>query len=180
MSGETLTLKHFFADGEALAVKGEALLEHLGERVSDAGGNLAAAAIDQALNAAFNIQIGDLLHRSWEQVNDFREAVAEGRHDREAVAVIPLTEHAIATTHTPSLDLFLGRKRLARLPLQIELNLLLNGVAVELRGGRIAGLRTGHCAGQGAVTVAGVPIVEQETPPIHLPGRLAFPKKAAH
>jgi hypothetical protein len=180
MSGETLTLKHFFADGEGLAVKGEALLEHLNERVSDAGRNLAAAAIDQALHAAFNIQLGELLHRSWRQVDEFREAVEEGRHDHEAVAVIPLMEHAITTTHTPSLELFLGRKRLARMPLEIELNLLLNGVALELRGGKIAGLRSGECAGEGAVLVGGVPIVEQETPAIHLPGRLAFPKKAAH
>jgi hypothetical protein len=174
MSGETLTLKHFFADGEALAIKGEALIEHLGERVSDAGRNLAAAAIDKALGTAFNIPVGELLHRSWRQLETFREALEEGRRDPRAVAVLPLAEHAIATTHTPSLELLLGRKRLAQIPLAIELNLLLNGVALELKGGRIAGLRSGECAGQGAVTVGGVALLEQDTPAIPLPGRLAF------
>jgi hypothetical protein len=170
MSGEPLTLKHFFSDGEKLALRGEALVEHLGERVSDASRSLAVAAIDEALNAAFNVQIGELLERSWSQVNELREALA----DREREAVIPLMEHVIATTHTPSVELFFGRKRLAQVPLQIELNLVLHGVALELKRGRIAGLSAGECAGQGAVTLGGVPLLEQETPPITLPGRLAF------
>lgn len=174
MSDEPLTLKHFFLDGEKLAVKGEQIVEHLGERVNDAGRNLAAAALDEALAAAFNIRLGELLHRSWRQLDEFKEAVEEGRHDNEHVAVIPLLEHAITTTHTPSLDLLFGAKRLARIPLEIELNLLLNGVAVELKGGKFHGLRSGHCTGEGAVLIGGIPIVEQETPGIHLPGRLGF------
>lgn len=174
MSEGPLTLKHFFSDGETLAVKGEKIVEHLGERVNEAGASLAAAALDNALAGAFDVSLGDLLHRSWGQLREFREAVEEGRRNKDHVAVIPLLEHAIVTTHTPSLELLFGRKRLARVPLQIELNLLLNGVALELKGGRLSGVRSGHCSGQGGVTLAGVPIVEQDTPGIHLPGRLGF------
>jgi hypothetical protein len=174
MSDEPLTLKHFFLDGEKLAVRGEQIVEHLRERVSEAGANVAAAALDGALASAFEVPLGDLLHRSWGQLGEIREAIDAGRRDKEHVAVIPLLEHAIATTHTPTLDLLYGGKRLARVPVQIELNLLLNGVAIELKGGKFTGLRSGHCAGQGAVTIAGVALVEQETPGIHLPGRVGF------
>jgi hypothetical protein len=174
MSGEPLKLKHFFSDGEKLGVRGEQIVEHLGERVSEAGANVAAAALDGALASAFDLSIGDLLHRSWRQVGEIREALEAGRRDREHVAVIPLLEHAIATTHTPTLDLLYGGKRLARVPVAIELNLLLNGVAIELKGGRFTGLRSGHCASQGAVLIAGVALVEQETPGVHLPGRVGF------
>jgi hypothetical protein len=164
MSGEPLTLKHF------VSLRGEALVEHLGERVSDAGRNLAIAALDEALDAALGIPLAGLLARSWSQADELRQALA----DAEAEAVIPLLEHTIATTHTPSLELYFGRKRLAQLPLQIELNLVLAGVALELKGGRIAGLSAGECSGQGAVTVGGVSVLEQSTPAIPLPGRLAF------
>lgn len=174
MSDEPLKLKHFFSDGEQLAVRGEQIVEHLGERVNEAGRSFAAAALNGALANAFDIPIGDLLHRSWRQLGEFREAIEAGRRDKNHVAVLPLLEHAIATTHTPSLELLYGRKRLAQIPVVIELNLLLNGVALELKGGKLAGLRSGHCAGAGAVSVGGVSIIEQETPGIHLPGRIGF------
>jgi len=174
MSGEPLTLKDFFSDGEQLAVNGAKVVEHLGERVSAASVNLAAAALDEALAAAFHVHIGELLHKSWSKLDAFRQAVAEGSRDKDHVAVIPLLEHEIATTHTPSLELLYGGKRIARVPLEIELNLLLNGVALELKGGKLSGLRSGHCAGEGAVCIGGVSVLSQETPPIHLPGRLAF------
>ena len=172
MSAAALTLKSFFAAGEALPINGAQVLAGLADRLP--AGEGAAAALEGALDKAFQVPLADVLLASWEQADALTTALTDSGKEPDAVVLLPLLDHTIASTHSPTIDLFCGRKRLAELPLEIELTLRLSGVALELRGGRITGLRSGEVAGQGACTLGGVPLIERETPAMPLPGRLAF------
>lgn len=174
MSGPALTLRSFFVDGEALAIRGAEVLAGVADRLP-AGQGLAQA-IESALDQAFDVSLADILIASWEQADALTSALTSGAADE--VVVLPLLDHTVASTHSPTIDLFCGAKRLAELPLEIELNLKLAGVALELKGGKVVGVRSGDISGHGACTVGGVALCEKETAPMALPGRLGFGKKA--
>lgn len=173
MTTTSLTLKSFFADGETLPLHGAQMLEGLKAKLPG-GGEALAAALEHAIEEVFQVQLGDVLQSSWERVDGLSEALKDSLDDPGGVAIIPLVDHAVTSTHSPRIDLFLGRKRLAELALEIELNLQLKGVALELRGGRIVALRSGECAGKGVCSMGGQALIERTTPSIPLPGRLAF------
>lgn len=172
MSAESLTLRSFFADGETLAVRGAEVLAGVADRLP--GGEGLAKAIEGALDQAFDVELGDVLLASWEQADALTKALTDDSKDE--VVVLPLLDHTVASTHSPTIDLFCGAKRLAELPLEIQLDLQLKGLALELKGGKVTGVRSGEISGHGACTIGGVALVEKETPPMALPGRLAFGK----
>lgn len=169
-----LTLKDFFADGSSLP---EDALPGLKDKLPGGAEGLAAA-LGEAMEEIFGAQIAEVLQASWGQVEGLGKALGDSRKDPNAVVVFPLVDHTVNSAHSPKIELFLGRKRLAELALEIELNLKLKGVALELRGGRIAGVRSGECAGEGVCLLGGQPLMKRDTPAIPLPGRLAFKGKS--
>lgn len=90
------------------------------------------------------------------------------------MALVPLLDHKVTSTHKPHIDLMYGAKCLARITLDISLNLALNGVILEVHQGRIAGLKAGSCLGDGVLAFADKPLITHKTPEIALPGRLKF------
>ena len=70
-------------------------------------------------------------------------------------------------------------KQLGEVSLGIKLSLKLKGVTLELKGGRINGLRSGECSGEGVLSCQGQPLLKRATPAVPLPGRLAFTPRAA-
>ncbi|HEX6860512.1 MAG TPA: hypothetical protein VF138_09995 [Caulobacteraceae bacterium] len=133
-----------------------------------------AGAIDSALEGVLNTSMEGVLFASWKQAREVSDALAKSRRDPRAVAILPLAEHAIAAVHSPDVEVFYGRKRLAGFALRLDLQLTLRGVALEVRGGKLIAVRSGECAGAGSVSLAGETLLERQTPAIPLPGRLAF------
>ena len=176
MSEVPLTLKAFFANAVGLVVNGADMLAGLKGKLP--AGEAMTKAVEQAMEEIFETSVGDVLQESWEKVDGLMEALKHSREHPDTVAFVPLMDHSVGSTHSPKIDLFVGQKRLAELALQIELNLHLKGVALELRGGRIVGLRSGHCAGEGVCSLGGKSLIERKTPDIALPGRLAFSDRA--
>lgn len=167
-----LTLKHFFEGG----VSGADVVARLSGQLP-AGGEGLAGCIEAAMDEVMRTPIDGVLMASWKQCRELQDALTA--KNREP-AVVPLAEHTIASTHTPTLELFYGRKRLADVGLEIELALTLKGVALEVARGRVTGLRSGECAGVGTLSLGGQPLLEKETPAIDLPGRVGFGRKRPH
>jgi hypothetical protein len=172
MSATPLTLKAFFVDG-ALPPPGETTLAELADK-TPGGTEALKAAVSEAMEEIFGAPLADMLQTSWGKVEGLSKALATSRKDPKTVVPFPLLDHTVNTVHTPTIEVHFGRKRLAELPLEIELNLVLKGVALDLQDGRIAGIRSGECSGQGVCTFAGHTLIERKTSAIPLPGRLTF------
>jgi hypothetical protein len=175
------TLKSFFCTDEEGRVLGvcdaEAVKTALGEAlkgVPKAALKSLGQAIDNAMDEVFAVPLGDILASSWEKLDHLKDAFAKTRADPEAVVFAPLMEHAITSKHTPSIDLVVGGKTLGKLELDISLALNLKGVQLEVRRGRICGLKSGDCEGEGAFSCGGQPLIKKATPPFALAGKVDF------
>jgi hypothetical protein len=173
MSATPLTLKAFFVDGALPPPPESGTLAGLRDKVPGGEAGLKAA-VSEVMEEIFGAPLADMLQTSWGKVDGLTKALAKSREDPKTVIPFPLLDHTVNTVHTPTIEVHFGRKRLAELPLEIELNLVLKGVALELQGGRIAGVRSGECSGQGVCTFAGQTLMKRATPAIPLPGRLTF------
>ncbi len=127
-----------------------------------------------AVDGLFEPRLDDILQRSWGKLQAVQEAIRHTAADPAAIAVVPLLDHRITSTHAPHIDLVLGQKSLCRLVFEIALSLELRGVELEVRGGRISALTSGSCLGEGVFGLAGQTLIKRATPAFHLPGRLTF------
>jgi hypothetical protein len=181
MADTPITLKAFFCDDT-----GKPLVDCLDPAAviaaaEGAAGNLPRAslpglqkAVGGALDGLFEPRLEDILQRSWGKVAAVDEALKATRDDPAGLAVVPLLDHRITSRHAPHIDVVLGAKSLARLVFDIALSLELQGVQLEVRGGRIHALKSGACIGEGVFSFAGQTLIKRATPAFALPGRLRF------
>ncbi|MBI3675698.1 MAG: hypothetical protein HY243_03680 [Proteobacteria bacterium] len=181
MSDAPLTLKDMFATDPSKPIADQADIGALLSVVTAATavlppavGSTIVAAFRQALDEVLQLNLGDVLQASWGKAAALRDAILATLKDPESVALVPLLDHKITSTHKPHIDLMLGTKCLARITLDVSLNLALKGVMLEVQRGRIAGLKAGHCLGDGVLAYADKPLITHKTPEIPLPGRLKF------
>jgi hypothetical protein len=130
-------------------------------------------ALDTALDEAFGLPLGAVLEDSWSRLDVIRDAISGTRSTSGAVVFAPLLEHAVTSRHQPSIDLVVAGRTIGTLPLEISLKLIVRGAEVEVRGGRMVGLRGGECTGEGAALLGGQPLkTVRKTFP--MPGAIGF------
>lgn len=132
-----------------------------------------------ALDEVFHIRLEDVLAGSWKKLTGVQDAIDATRLEAGKVVFVPLLEHKISSRHKPHIDVKLGPKSVSRLVFDMALALELKSVELEIREGRIAGLRSGQCGGNGVFSFEGQDLIKKATPAFGLPGRLSFTPSAA-
>ncbi len=181
MTDAPLTLKSIFFADPAKPVADEIDLTAIKAAIGAATAALPPGvasnvlkALRHALDEIFQLDLGDVFQSSWSKAIVLTTAIEATRKDPDGVAIVPLLDHKISSTHKPHIDLMYGNKSLGQIAFDITLNLALKGVALEVRQGRIVGLKAGLCVGQGVFSFAGKPLLDRTTPELALPGRVAF------
>jgi hypothetical protein len=133
-----------------------------------------ATALAGAIDEVFQVSLGDVLAASWKKAAAVQDALEATRQDRSKTVVVPFMDHRITSKHQPHVEVMFSGKSLQKLVFDITLALELKGVQIQVREGRIVGVGSGACQGQGVFALAGQEIIKRATPAFPLPGRLAF------
>jgi hypothetical protein len=158
------TLKVFFCDDAAKPVSAACDLSGALAAVAAAGGAASAGkgaqpdmtgAFSSALEEVFQVKIADILLASWGKMATLQEALKSTRADTDSVVFVPMVDHKLTSSHTPYVDVLYGGKKMAQVAFDIALALQLKGIELEVRHGRLHGLRAGACQGEGTFSFAG-------------------------
>jgi len=185
MSAASLKLKALFCDDPLRPLAETVDLAPCLEAVDKAGGAAKAAlpglrkAFQESIDDVMAVELGEVLDASWKKVAAVRDAIKATRDKPGTTAVVPLLDHRITSTHEPAVELFLGEQRLCELTFKIALSLQLKGVSLAIADGRIEGVRSGACQGDGEFSMGGRSLIKRKTPELALPGRLSFGNAAA-
>ena len=140
-----------------------------------------ASAIKPALDVILEVGLGDVLQVSWRKLSALKNAIETTLKEQGRVELVPLLDHKITSVHQPHIDLNYGQQSLGQIKFDITLSLLLKGVLLEIREGRIDGLKAGICGGDGILAFAGKPLLRHTTAELALPGKLSFsPSSVQH
>lgn len=181
MTDSPATLKLFFCEDIALPIASSCDLQIAHQAVAIASKKVPAplrggltTALAAVLDEVFEVPLATVLDTSWKKAVALQDGLEATRADPDKVVVVPLMDHKVTSRHKPHVDVVYGGKSLHRLVFDLDLILDLKGVQLQLRNGRICGLTSGHCAGQGVFSLAGKEIIKRSTPSFALPGRLTF------
>jgi len=183
MTDASLTLKDFLAADATKPIADGLDLGAVTAVIGAAAAALPAAAGAQidgafrhALDEILQVGLGDVLQASWGKAAALRDAILATRKDAGLVAIVPLLDHKVTSQHQPHIDLMYGSKSLVRIAFDISLNLMLSGVALEIRDGELAGIKAGTCTGEGILAFLGKPLLQHKSKEFALRGKLAFKK----
>lgn len=186
MTDAPLTLKALFVDDPSKPAAEQIDLDPCVEAMKVDGkappravGPALIGAMKGALDDILSVDLGDVMGASWGKLKVVKDAMAATRDAPGTTIVAPLLEHAIKSSHTPKIELYIGAAKLCDLAFEIGLNLKLKEVSVAVSEGRITGVHAGLLTGEGTLKLGGVSLAKSTLKEFKLPGRLRFSQTPA-
>ncbi len=128
----------------------------------------------EKIEEALDISFGEIVVDAWVRSLALARYLDTSRYPPDETVVTHLAEHTVYTKLSPSIDIFLGERKLRSIPVNVTLSLKLEGGIVTIRGGKILELQTGRGQASGALSVGGVKVAEKKLEPVELAGALTF------
>ncbi len=180
MAEDALTLKDFLLarteDAREAIEKSPA-----GAKLKDAVGKLpgiewgpVAKEIEAKIGEVLDVDIVSVLLGGWKKYRQLQQYRDTAKYPPEETILLSLTEHSIASAHHPKIEILAGEVAVGSLEFTITLALKLEGVVLKVRGGKIRELSAGRCRGKDTLECAGVALLQKETDPFDLPGRISL------
>lgn len=158
--------------GECLSKVGQ----ELRGRVPGPFWSSARRAIDQALQQLLGIPMSQIIAGGWNQYRTLIEYRDRKKHPAEEVALVPLGEHTITSTHQPKIEIYLNDQRIGSLDFEIKLALEIEAAILKIQDGKIWEVEAGSCRGGGTLMFGLAVLFERKTGKVRLPSVISFPR----
>jgi len=182
MSDTPVTLMNiFFSEPESFQVKFPSLesvktLSNLKDRLMKEGSRVTLpAAMDGVLKGAqalMNIKLEDILVPAWNKYLPLRKYRDKKKYPPDKTVLVPLVEHTVKSEHRPYIEVLINDKPVGRINFSIIIALVLKGLILVVRDGRIREIKTGECSAKGKVTCEEILIIEKTSETVPLPGTI--------
>lgn len=110
-----------------------------------------------------SVQLGEVLVGGWNQHARFAKYADPARFPPEKVSRVPLASHHIKSTYEPYIELLVDGQRSGTIPLEMVVDLSLEGVIVLIQNGRFMRVEAGQGRLTGTLKCAGVTVCERAT-----------------
>jgi len=178
MAESALTIRDFLL---ARTEDARQAVEHspAGAKIKEAVGKLPGIAwgpvgqeIEAKVGEILDVNILGILVGGWKKYRQLQQYRDATKYPPEETILLSLTEHSIASSHHPKIEILAEQVLIGTLEFTITLALKLEGIVLKVRGGRIREICAGRCRGKGTLECAGVALLEKETERFELPGRV--------
>ena len=164
---DTATVRDLFFDGDSGEPKGT-LAQLMREHDTNVGlfpPNLVDVARNELAESTtdfMSANLSDVVAAGWKKYDALLKAARSTCDDRNATELVALTTHKIESSHHPSIDLFLDKKRLATVEIAMDVALTIVGVIAVVKQGRLMEIRSGSCTASGSLAVQGVELIKKQ------------------
>lgn len=175
-AGEGLTLRRilFEQGGEAGfrgAVDEGGAARTVDERLDALPPGLRSAAPEEVVAVVarvLDLEVIDVLAAGWRKWEELAGAARRSLEVPGETEVVELVDHRMTSAHHPHVEVTVDGKQVARIGVEIELDIDLHAVTAVVSGGRLSALRSGRADVAGKVAIEGVQVV-QATRRVELP-----------
>jgi hypothetical protein len=178
-----MTLHDLFApamarqlSGPAAAARLGALAKRMTEVIEDkrVDGAAAVQAMLKKLSQVLHIEVSTILGAVWSQSEFLRSYL-----DRETLGPaeeidVAAGEHAIESSHQPSMDIVVNEKSVGTVAIDVDLALTFEAVILNVASWTLTGITPGAGTASGTISCLGVTLVEKEVEPLELPSGMRF------
>lgn len=136
----------------------------------------ARRAIDQALQQLLSVPMSQIIAGGWNQYRALTEYRDRKKHPSEEVALFPLGQHTITSTHKPQIEILVNDRRIGSVDFEIRLAMEIEAAILKIQDGRIWEVEVGSCRGGGTLMFGPAILFERKTGKVRLPAVISFPR----
>jgi len=124
---------------------------------------------------ALDTKVSDVMIEAWKKYKDIVQYTDEKKYPPDETYCVSLAEHTIESVHKPYLEILFDNQPVGkRIKFEIKIFLTVEGIALEIQGGKIMKVHTGSCKGGGSIKLEDFTILEKETKSFTLPGSISL------
>jgi hypothetical protein len=125
------------------------------------------------LNELLNLDIvRDILLPAWSKHPELQEYRDPEKHPPEETALVPLLEHAITSSHEPTIDPSIAGQSLGEIAFEVEIEAIVKGAILEIRDAKIMKVKLGGVDASGSLGFSGVSFLDKDLASLELPGSI--------
>jgi hypothetical protein len=164
---DTATVRDVFFDGDSDQPV-DALTQLMRDRGTNVGVfppgliDVARHELADATTEFMSMNLADVAAAGWKKYDALKKAARRTRDDPDAKELVSLTTHKIASSHHPSVDLFLDGKRIATVDIELEVALTVAGMIAVVKQGKLTDIQSGSCTASGSLAVQGIDMIKRQ------------------
>jgi hypothetical protein len=149
---------------KTLLTAAPALLQsHVGESIAD------------ALKAALDVRIVDILARAWNTRRDLAAYLDRTKYPPDQIIEHTLTKHEIRSSHKPRVQIMLDHSPLGpEIEFDVSLSLNVDSAILRVKNARIVSARLGRITGTGTIKCESAALFSRSTKSVPLPLTMSF------
>jgi hypothetical protein len=161
---DTATVRDVFFDGDSDQPV-DALTQLMRDRGTNVGVfppgliDVARHELADATTEFMSMNLADVAAAGWKKYDALKKAA---RRTPDAKELVSLTTHKIASSHHPSVDLFLDGKRIATVDIELEVALTVAGMIAVVKQGKLTDIQSGSCTASGSLAVQGIDMIKRQ------------------
>ncbi len=182
MSDTDITLRQFFGCKENIPREWPQELESgtaiadLKEKVrTGTHGVQWPAAFDEIKNNVeplLDMEIPAIMSAAWNKYRLLSKYLDQDKYPPDKTVMLPLAEHTVKSEHRPAIEIYFNDHLVGKVNFLVTVSLVLEGLILKIRNGRIMEILTGSCTGKGTIYCENCLLVERATAPFALPGAI--------
>lgn len=133
---------------------------------------LVKSEMEERLEEALGADPLDLIALAWSKAQDLKKYTDPAKYPSDQSVVVHLGEHKVTWSLHPEIDIVLNEIPVRTVRFTLEFVAKFKTAALTIRGGAIRAIAPGSCSAQVVLKYGKVKLKEEETPEVHLPGRL--------
>jgi hypothetical protein len=117
-----------------------------------------------------NVPVADVMVDAWNKCREIMQYADLKKYPPDKTYMVPLAEHEIPSKFPITLEIYVNNQKVCELIFDVKFSLILGGIILEIKGGRIMKLHSGSFKGKGSIMYQDMVVFDQKTSPFTLPG----------
>ena len=127
--------------------------------------------IDRAVEMS-DIPLAKILLPAWKKYREIQKFADPQSYPPEDTELVSLVEHSVQSQHKSSLEILFNGVRVKVIDFTVATELTLEGVVLQIRGGRVMAIEAGSVKGKATLAMESKIVLERPFGPLSLPGKI--------
>lgn len=137
--------------------------------------NHATQSATEALQAALNVRVVDILAAAWNTRRELRQYLDRSKYPSDQIIDHTLAKHDVRSSHHPRLQIMLDQSPIGpEIEFEVIVGLTLESAILRIQNARIMNARTGRVFGVGTIKCEGAILFSRPTKAVTLPLTISF------
>ena len=131
-------------------------------------------AVDDSYRKLLELDLVDIFLGAWKKWRELQTYTDPEKHPHGEIAKVTLSRHTVKSKHKPTIEIWLGDRRMTEIRFDVELKLKLEAFVLEIRDAAVCAIESGKLEASGSIKCRGLELARTPSKTYRVPGKITL------